>query len=48
MGLPGSMAVFVKTLLQNGCPYAEGQGDAPLYIVYHSAYTHMAVRVTAI
>lgn len=42
------MAVFVKALLQNGYPYAGGQGDAPLHSVYHSAYTHLAVRVTAI
>lgn len=42
------MAVFVKTLLQNGYPYAGGQGDTPLFTAYHSAYTHMATGVTAI
>lgn len=42
------MAVFVKTLLQNGYPYAAGQGDAPLHTAYHSAYTHMAAGVSTI
>lgn len=34
------MAGFFKTSLQNGYPYAQGQGNTPLYTACHSAYTY--------